>query len=182
MELPGVIVLSDLGLRKLMHRALQKVPKNYGAEDYLIKAYHRSYFATNAGFAQLNEGYLTIRDTPYSGTNFRDRKRNQTWVDQLRVKNGTEAVPPQIRKFFDRQGFMTGGYDWLGNPVYFQSPGNFLGIEGGEDLHHLTFQQVGEYFDGRDTLLRIRYTIDSLVHARERPAIIPVRVIILGKP
>lgn len=50
-ELPEVIVRSDIALKGLMRRVLARIPENYGEENYLLRAYHRSYFATNEGFA-----------------------------------------------------------------------------------------------------------------------------------
>ncbi len=157
-KLPGVIVISDLGLRQLMRRALDRIPENYGYEAYHLKAYHRSYFANNAGFAQLNEGYLTIADGPYVDVPGEEREQAKVWIDQLRVTKGSQEVPPGARRFFDRQSFLTGGYSWLGNPVYRDSLGYLFRGNTGVDLEHLTFQQIGQYFDGSDTLVRLRYT------------------------
>ena len=167
-DLPGVTVLSDLGLRAIMQRVMERIPENYGAEQYLLKAYHRSYFATNQGFAQLNEAYLTFQDEPYSDKPYRDRK-TRTYVDQMRVKQGEEEVPRHIRKFFDQQQFMTIGYNWFGNPFYYRRIGEFIHRRDRSDLSHLTFRQTGEYLSGKDTLLRIRYEIDSLWHAENTP-------------
>ncbi|WP_116106306.1 carboxypeptidase-like regulatory domain-containing protein [Lewinella sp. IMCC34191] len=167
-DLPGVTVLSDLGLRSLMHRVQERIPANYGHDEYLIKAYHRSYFATNQGFAQLNEAYLTFQDEPYGDKPYRDRD-TRTYVDQMRVKQGTEEVPAHIRKFFDQQQFMSIGYNWFGNPLYYQKITEFIPMVDPEGLSHLTFRQTGEYLSGTDTLLRIRYEVDSIMHEREHP-------------
>ncbi|PPK87727.1 carboxypeptidase-like protein [Neolewinella xylanilytica] len=167
-DLPGVTVLSDLGLRQLVRRALDRVPDNYGAEEYLIKAYHRSYFATNQGFAQLNEAYLTIKDEPYGGKSIRERD-TRTYVDQMEVIKGAEDVPPHIRKFFDQQQFLTLGYNWVANQLYEVRLGPVFQPSTNDDLHQLTFRQIGEYLSGTDTLVRIRYALDSLTYAREQP-------------
>jgi hypothetical protein len=63
--LPEVIVLSDIGLRGLMKRVVARIPENYGTDRYLLKAYHRSYFASETDFARLNEAYVVIEDDPY---------------------------------------------------------------------------------------------------------------------
>ena len=167
-DLPGVTVLSDLGLRTIMMRVQERIPANYGHEEYLIKAYHRSYFATNQGFAQLNEAYLTFKDEAYSNKPYHDRD-TRTYVDQMRVKQGEEEVPAHIRKFFDQQKFMTMGYNWFGNPLYYQKITDFIPLVDPEGLSHLTFRQTGEYLSGPDTLLRIRYEVDSIAHEREHP-------------
>ncbi|PPK87721.1 carboxypeptidase-like protein [Neolewinella xylanilytica] len=168
-ELPGVVVISDLGLRQLVRRALDRIPENYGHDAYHLKAYHRSYFATNVGFAQLNEGYLTIADGPYVHVPAHERERAKVWIDQLRVTKGSQEVPAGARRFFDRQSFLTGGYSWLGNPLYRDSLGYLFRGSSGEDLEHLTFQQIGQYFDGTDTLVRLRYTHQLKAPGRPPP-------------
>ncbi len=152
--LPEVVVLSDLGLRALMKRVIARIPENYGADKYLLKAYHRSYFADDTDFAQLNEAYLVIEDGPYTN----EKRSDRVWINQFRNPEAPAGVPPHIAEFFGHQKILAGPYYWQSNPLR----NHWIWMFRGEDvLDYLTFQQTGEYLHGTDTLIRIQYEIDT---------------------
>ena len=151
--LPEVVVLSDLGIRALMKRVMARIPKNYGAEKYLLRAYHRSYFADDTDFAQLNEAYLVIEDGPYTN----ERRSDRVWINQFRNPKAPAGVPPHIAKFFGQQTILAAPYWWQSNPLR----NHQIWMHWGEEiLDRLTFRQTGEYLHGTDTLVRIQYEID----------------------
>ena len=151
--LPEVVVLSDLGIRALMKRVIARISENYGAEKYLLKAYHRSYFADDTDFAQLNEAYLVIEDGPYTN----EKRNDRVWVNQFRNPKAPAGVPPHIAKFFGNQNILAGPYYWQSNPLR----NHWIWMFQGENaLEYLTFRQTGEFLHGTDTLLRIQYEID----------------------
>jgi hypothetical protein len=154
-SLPQVVVLSDIGLRGLMQRVIDRIPDNYGSEKYLLKAYHRSYFASDVDFARLNEAYLTIEDGRYTEDFGR---KSRVWVEQYRSPETPADVPPHIGKFFGDQYTFVAPYYWQSNPLRMHSVWRY----GTRDvLPRLTFRQTGEFLSGTDTLLRIQYTIDA---------------------
>jgi hypothetical protein len=153
-SLPEIVILSDIGIRGLMRRVIERIPDNYGAEKYLLKAYHRSYFASDVDFAQLNEAYVVIEDGPYLNEG---KKAGRSWINQLRQPETPAGLPPHIAKFFGSQALFINAYFWQSNPIRSHSIWMF-GMQ--NMLDKLTFRQTGEYLSGQDTLVRIQYEID----------------------
>ncbi|MEM9528939.1 MAG: carboxypeptidase-like regulatory domain-containing protein [Bacteroidota bacterium] len=161
LELPEIIVLSDLALRGLVRRALDKVPENYGADKFLLKAYARAYAVNDSAFASLSEAYLTYEDHRYGP----GIEKPKVWIEQIRNRGGKDGQPPRLHPFFDQQVFLTGPYTWLSNSV--RHGRLALGFGGQRrTLDKLTFRQIGEYLSGPDTLVRLRYEVNPTTHEK----------------
>lgn len=167
--LPEVIVLSDIGIRGLLRKVIKRIPENYGADKYLLHAYYRSNDINDQDYSQLIEAYLTIEDEPYNKDKVGEPR---SWIDQFRRTDYLSAPPPQLQKFFDGQKFLMFDY-YLSNQIRQHSIwGLGNGRLKGDPLDYLTFQQVGEYAQGMDTFLRVRYEVDPRIREGDKPTII----------
>jgi len=61
-ELQEIVVMSDLGLKQIVRRAIEAIPDNYGTDDYLLSAYFRQYDIDDGEYSQLVEAMVNIRD------------------------------------------------------------------------------------------------------------------------
>ncbi|MEO0731634.1 MAG: carboxypeptidase-like regulatory domain-containing protein, partial [Bacteroidota bacterium] len=155
LELPEIVVLSDLALRGLVQRALDRIPENYGTDKYLLKAYARAYAVNDSAFASLSEAYLTYQDTRYGP----GIERAKVWINQIRNRGGENGEPPKLHPFFDQQVFLSGPYTWLANSLRYGRLNYGYGSKK-RPLSMLTFRQTGEYTRGPDTLVRLQYDIN----------------------
>jgi len=154
LELKEIVVLSDLGLRAIVKKALTNIPNIYGADDYLLKAYYRKYDIDNQEYAQLVEAMLTIKDEVYD-----DPERGvKSWIDEFRMSdyNGSGQERFQTRK--NKQTILLGGYADVRNGVRNHHLHWVTAIINGQD--NLRYTNRGEYLEGTDTLIRIAYNWD----------------------
>lgn len=151
LELAEIVVLSDLGLRAIVQKTMDNIPKIYGTKDYLLKAYSREYTINNGEYSQLIEAMLTIRDEPYNAP---DREA-KVWIDEFRLSDylGNEDDLFQSRKA--KQTALLNGYRSYTNAARYQQIHWVTSIP--DSIVELTYQNRGEYLDGRDTLIRIGY-------------------------
>lgn len=171
-DLGPVVVISDLGLRALVERTVAAAPRNYGHEDYLLKAYLRKYDIDDEEYTQVLEAMLSIRE----GTYQEEPVLAKVWIDEFR---GTPYSGPDFNFFWSKinhQGNLIGPYEGPGNfaragryaqtsTPFFESPEAlraFAGNDGDKRFwRHLTFSNRGEYLSGGDTLVRIHYQADA---------------------
>ena len=154
LELQEIVILSDLGLRAIVEKALANIPNIYGADDYLLKAYYRKYDIDNQEYAQLVEAMVTIKDEAYD-----DPKRGvKAWIDEFRMSDYTGSGQERFQTRKHKQPFLLGGYANTRNGVRSHHLHWVTAIVGGHD--NLSFTNRGEYLEGKDTLIRIAYNWD----------------------
>jgi hypothetical protein len=155
-ELREIVVLSDLGLKQLVRRAIEAIPRNYGSEDYLLEAYYRQYDIDDGEYAQLIEAMVLIRDKPYN----KPDRTPKSWINQFRMSDYTGKAPEKFRTRNNSQHILRGGYNFYTNPARMQKI-HWLAAWGEKnEMQFMTFTQRGEYLDGRDTLVKIQYGVD----------------------
>jgi len=160
-ELAEIIVLSDLGLRAIVQRAVDAVPTNYGTKKYLLRAYSREYNIDDGAYSQQVEAMVTIQDGYWK------RPKNdelvaapKTWIDQFRISDYRGNARERFRLYNEGQASLLNKYGWGSNALREQSI-HWLANLGDEPMDLITFTNRGEYLDGRDTLIRIQYGYDG---------------------
>ncbi|WP_020567603.1 carboxypeptidase-like regulatory domain-containing protein [Neolewinella persica] len=154
LELQEIVILSDIGLRAIVEKALVNIPNIYGAEDYLLKGYYRKYDIDNQEYAQLVEAMVTIKDEAYD-----DPERGvKAWIDEFRMSDYTGSGQERFQTRKRNQPSLLGGYADIRNGVRMHYLHWVTSIAGGHD--NLRFTNRGEYLEGKDTLIRIAYNWD----------------------
>ncbi|MTB51502.1 carboxypeptidase-like regulatory domain-containing protein [Lewinella sp. W8] len=161
-ELEEVIVISDIGLRKIVQRAIDAIPDNYAREGHLIKGYLRRYDIDNDTFSYYTEALVNIRE--------RSRKKNfDPWepitarIEQFRSQATDIESLRTNNPAMNLQAGLLAGY--LGS-LNFGRSGEFGGIllrlaSDKQFTKIMNFSNRGEYLNGPDTLIRIAYRLDT---------------------
>lgn len=147
--LQEVTVISDRGLRGMVKKALQSIPRNYGTKKYLLEGFYREYSISDSAYAEVIEAFVNIQDGAYK----KPKKKSKIFWEAMRRSDDQRNLPKRL------QG---ADYNSLynlherSNPVrerffHFAKPG----IEGMmEDFY---FSNRGEYLEKGDTLVRIGF-------------------------
>ena len=155
-ELAEIVVISDLGLRALVQRAVDAIPNNYGTDKYLLRAYAREYNIDDGAYSQTVESMLTIQDGPWRKPKNDNISPPKTWVKQFRISDYQGTGQERFRIYNKGQASLLNGYSWGANSVRKQEI-HWLASFGDEPMEMMTFVNRGEYLDGADTLIRIQY-------------------------
>ena len=154
-ELDEIVIISDLGLRAIVQRALEKIPKNYGSDKHFLETYYRRYTLTNDKHSHIKEAFFTIQDGAYE-----DKSKDiNIWLQHYRESDDFRS----IKWLDDRPGvnFLFVIYRWFNsvrnNTLHYMS--NRSGFSG--KLENYTFTDKGTYLENGDSLIRIAYTLNS---------------------
>jgi hypothetical protein len=158
-KLEEVIVISDLGLRKVVQRAIDAIPENYARDGHLLKAYARRYDVDNDTFSLYTEALINLRENPR-------KKNSDPWevaakIEQYRSQVTEVETLRKVWKIMNLQGRLLAGYRGLMN---FGRRGKFGVLVLPKDSRFtdvMNFSNRGEYLDGQDTLIRIAYRLDT---------------------
>ncbi len=155
-ELQEIVVMSDLGLKQIVRRAIEAIPDNYGTDDYLLSAYFRQYDIDDGEYSQLVEAMVNIRDKTYIDPD----RATKSWINQFRMSDYTGNATKQFQTRNNSQFVLKGGYEGFTNPARMQKVHWLAAIGEKKEMEFMTFTQRGEYLDGKDTLIRIQYGVD----------------------
>ena len=154
-ELDEIVIISDLGLRAIVQRALEKIPENYGTDKHFLETYYRRYTLTNDKHSHIKEAFFTIQDGAYE-----DKSKDiNIWLQHYRESDDFRS----IKWLDDRPGvnFLFVIYRWFNsvrnNTLHYMS--NRSGFSG--KLENYTFTDKGTYLENGDSLIRITYTLNS---------------------
>jgi len=152
LELAEITVISDLGLRALVRKVIEKIPDNYGAEKYLLRGYTRKFSIDDGEYSQIIESMITLRDTRYEDPD----KDPKVWIDQFRMSNYQGDAREDMRLYNNGRHTLLGGYlSPFDNPARAQTL-HWLGMMD-RTLDKMTFANRGEYVSNGDTLVKIQY-------------------------
>lgn len=153
--LDEVVVISDLGLRTIVERAIENIPNVYGSDKHYLETYFRRYTLTDGRHSHIKEGFITIQDGEY-----KEKPGDfKIWMQHYRESDDFRRI-----KFLDdRPGmnFIFNTYRWYNalkrHTLHFMSSKNrFSG-----DLNNYTFSNKGTYLEKGDSLIRIAYNLLS---------------------
>lgn len=156
LELAEITVISDIGLRALVNRVIEKIPDNYGADKYLLRGYTRKFSIDDGEYSQVIESMISLRDTPYEDPD----KKPKVWIDQFRMSDYQGDAREDMRLYNNGRHTLMAGYTSpLDNPARAHSI-HWLGMIDGT-LDRMTFANRGEYVSNGDTLIKIQYGLRS---------------------
>jgi hypothetical protein len=150
-ELDEVIVLSDLGLRGIVQKALNNIEKNYGSDRHYLQTYFRRYTLTDGKHSHIKEGFFTIEDGRYEGK----RKDVKIWMQHYRESDDFRSV----RWLDDREGvnFLFHAYQWFN--ALRRHRIHYMANDFAANLDNYTFSHRGTYLENGDSLIRIAYNL-----------------------
>lgn len=158
LELAEIVVISDLGLRALVQRAIDAIPNNYGTGKYLLRAYSRQYDLDDGAYAQTVEAMLTIQDGIYHKPGPKKVSGPKAWISQYRISDYTGNARENMRLYNNAQYSLLSGYSGWVNKVRDHQV-HWLASWGEKPMKMMTFFNRGEYLSGTDTLVRIQYNV-----------------------
>lgn len=158
-ELDQVVVISDLGLKKIVQEAIDAIPDNYARGAHLLRAYSRRYDIDNDTFSLYAEAIINLREKqrdrisdPWEVAAKIEEYRSQTTeVESLR--NAWDIMNMQAGLLAGYRSFMNFGRRGYFGVLMLEDKSSFT--------RAMTFSNRGEYFDGQDTLMRLAYTLDT---------------------
>lgn len=155
--LQEIVVTSDLGLRNIINKAIERIPQNYGTTQYMLQGYYREYSISDTAHSFIMEGMINYQDEAYD----QPKRRSKAWVTQLRASdnyrhprfrsNGPDDLNRQLRFYEFYNTVRQHQLHWLGTML-------------DNDKFALRLTNRGEYVEGKDTLIRIEYGLDLNVH------------------
>ncbi|MEL7120814.1 MAG: carboxypeptidase-like regulatory domain-containing protein [Bacteroidota bacterium] len=161
-ELDEVVVISDLGLRAIVKKALEKIPENYGSDKHFLETYYRRYTVTNDKHSHIKEAFFTLEDGAYD-----DKLMDiNIWLQHYRESDDFRKV----KWLDDRPGsnFLFVVYRWF-NSVrnqtlhYMSTRSTFSG-----KLENYTFSDRGTYLENGDSLIRIAYNFNPTPEVQKK--------------
>lgn len=150
-ELDEVIVISDIGLRGIVQKALNNIEKNYGNKRHYLQTYFRRYTVTDGKHSHIKEGFFTIEDGLYEG----ERKDVKIWMQHYRESDDFRNV----RWLDDQAGmnFLFNAYQWFN--ALRRHKLHFMANKVINNLENYTFSNQGTYLEKGDSLIRIAYQL-----------------------
>ena len=144
-----VTVIHEDGLKDILKRAINKIPINYGKKKFLAKAYYQEYSISDSAYSEIIECFVNIEDKSYKTPKTKSKIR----LEELRKSDDRRNLPSRINLDGISQLFNT--YERKNSVRSRQL--HFLAVRPEHFFQHYDFFNYGEYYSGRDTLIRIGF-------------------------
>ena len=148
-DLGQVTVTDEETLKNFFKKAIQKIPEQYGDQQYMLKGYYQEYTISDYAFSELLEAFVTIQDQE----------------DYNSLKAQCEIHLEAMRKSDDKRVGRTFGtkfnqlyehyelYNYVRKRGFYPPSGNL----GDKFFKKFTFRKLGEYIERGDTIVKISY-------------------------
>lgn len=153
-ELDEIVVISDIGLRKIISTCMESIAENYGSDNHTLEAYFRRYTTSYGIDSHMKEGFFTIADNDYHTKKDKYKTDFKIWMHHYRESDDTRGF-----KFLDdtpKTNYLFTQYKW-----YNLMRNHALSWLDGSDkaVSNYSYSYMGSYVNGLDTIIRIKYAL-----------------------
>lgn len=160
-ELDEIVVISDIGLRKIISNCMESIEENYGSENHTVEAYFRRYTTSYGLDSHMKEGFFTISDNNYKTRKDRYKIDFKIWMHQYRESDDTRGF-----NFLDdtpKRNYLFTQYRWY-NLMRNHALSWLDGSD--QDVSNYSYSYMGSYVNGLDTIIRIKYALTEKMQDR----------------
>lgn len=148
--LEGVTVTFKEKVHKILRKAVNRIPKNYGTKRFVARGYYQEYSIIDTSYSELVESFVNIQDRRYT----HPEDESIIKVDQMRRSGSGAEMPEEIEKFFAFNRIYT-IYERMNNVRQHQ----FYSLDQKpHDKSSYKIDHYREYDEKGDTLIEIEYS------------------------
>jgi len=139
-------------VHKLLRKAINRIPRNYGTRKFLAKGYYQEYSIKDTSYVEFIESFVNIADRRFASP----QDQSFIFVEQMRRITDERKLPSEVQRYFAFNRIYT-IYERMNNVRQRQ----FFALD--QKPHSgstYRIEHYREYAEGSDTLIEIGYTSD----------------------
>ncbi len=83
-------------VHKLLRKAINRIPQNYGTRKFLARGYYQEYSIEDTSYVEFIESFVNIVDRRFASP----QDQSMIYVEQMRRIKDELELPPEVQRFF----------------------------------------------------------------------------------